>query len=111
MAGEETTTTEPQEAPTILEACRAALGVTDTYYDQEIELAIMAAQIKRQLGGIAQSHAEDTADPLVRVAIITFVKATVGNDNPDAERYMACFDSYVVHMKLTARYTTEADDG
>ena len=93
------------ETPTMLEAARAALGVTDTYFDMEIELAIAAAQIKMQLGGVSQSAAEDTDDALVRVAIIAFVKGTVGNDNPDAERYLESFESMVTQMKLTTRYT------
>ena len=94
----------------MLEAARAALGVTDTNFDTEIELAIAAAQIKMQLGGVATSAAENTADALVRVAIIAFVKGTVGNDNPDAERYLESFESMVTQMKLTARYAQEATD-
>lgn len=99
------------ETPTILEACRAALGVTDTYFDAEIELAIAAAQVKMALSGVSESAAQDTDDALVRIAIIAFVKATVGNDNPDAERYMASFDDLCIHMKLTARYAGEVADG
>ena len=99
------------EELTVLEAARAALGVTDTYYDMDIELAIEAAKIKMQLAGVSEACATDTGDPLVRVAIIAFVKGTVGNDNPDAERYLESFESMVTQMKLTRRYTQEVEHG
>ena len=63
-----------------------------------------------QLSGVSQSAAEDTDDALVRVAIIAFVKGTVGNDNPDAERYLESFESMVTQMKLTTRYAQEATE-
>ena len=94
---------------TCLVACRDALGVTSDYYDDEISLAIEAAKLKMTLGGVSEGKAQDDSDPLVRVAIIAFVKATVGNDNPDAQRYMESFESYVTHMKLTRRYTQESE--
>lgn len=92
------------ESPSILDACRAALGVTDTYFDDEISLNIAAARIKMRNGGVLASKANDDSDELVRVAIIAFVKGMVGNDNPDAERYLESFESIVCQMKLTSEY-------
>lgn len=104
-----------ETAQTILEACRGALGVTDTHYDSEIEDAIAAAQIKMQIGGVRKAKAEDTSDALVRMAIKTYVCGTVGLDNPDAERYLASFESMVTQMKMTSDYGDyggdEVDDG
>lgn len=91
-----------------LSECRAALGVTDTYFDGQITLAIAAARVKMQLGGVSATKAEDDSDPLVMVAIIAYVKGTVGNDNPDAERYLESFESMVTQMKLTDAYSKEA---
>lgn len=99
---------------TILEACRAALGVTDTHFDADIEDAIAAAMIKMQLGGVRRAKARDASDSLVRMAIKTYVCGTVGLDNPDAERYLASFESMVTQMKLTSDYgdyDEEVDDG
>ena len=92
-----------------LAECRAALGVTDSYFDGQINLAISAARIKMQLGGVSESKANDDSDPLVMVAIIAYVKGTVGNDNPDAKRYLDCFESMVCQMKSTDAYRDKAD--
>ena len=91
-----------------LTECRAALGVTDTYFNSQIELAIAAARVKMRLGGVSEAKSNDDSDPLVLVAIIAYVKSTVGNDNPDAERYMESFESMVTQMKLTDSYSKEA---
>ena len=91
-----------------LAECRAALGITDTYFDGQINLAIAAARIKMQLGGVSEAKANDDTDPLVMVAIIAYVKGTVGNDNPDAERYLNSFESMVTQMKSTDAYRLEA---
>ena len=90
-----------------LEECRAALGVTDRYFDGQIKLAIEAARVKMQLGGVSAAKSADDSDPLVMVAIIAYVKGTVGNDNPDAERYLESFESMVTQMKLTDSYSKE----
>ena len=91
-------------SPTILDACRAALGVTDTYFDDEISLNIAAARIKMRNGGVLEEKTLDDTDELVRVAIIAYVKGMVGNDNPDTERYLECFEGMVCQMKLTREY-------
>ena len=90
-----------------LSECRAALGVTDDYFDSQIRLAIAAARVKMQLGGVSVTKSNDSSDPLVMVAIIAYVKGTVGNDNPDAERYLESFESMVTQMKLTDSYSKE----
>lgn len=92
-----------------LTECRAALGVTDSYFDGQIELNIAAARQKMQLGGVSATKASDDEDPMVLVAIIAYVKGTTGNDNPDAERYLASFESMVTQMKLTDTYSKEAE--
>lgn len=92
-----------------LTECRAALGITDTYFDSQIELAIEAARIKMQLGGVSAAKAADDGDALVLVAIIAFVKGTIGNDNPDAERYLESFESIVSQLKMTNAYSEEVD--
>lgn len=92
----------------VLAEARAALGVTDTYFDGQINLAIAAARQKMQLGGVSAEKANDDEDPLVVVAIIAYVKGTVGNDNPDAERYLESFESMVTQMKCTDAYRSGA---
>ena len=93
-----------------LSECRAAIGVTEDAFDGQIQLAIAAARQKMQLGGVSETKANDNTDSLVMVAIICYVKGTVGNDNPDAPRYLESFESRVTQMKCTDAYTKEATD-
>ena len=90
-----------------LSECRAALGITDTYFDEQIELSVAAARAKMRLGGVSATKSNDDADPLVMIAIIAYVKGTIGNDNPDADRYLESFESMVTQMKLTDAYAKE----
>lgn len=85
----------------ILEECRAALGLTDGYFDDQIALLIEAARVKMIRGGVPEATANDDTNALVIVCIICFVKAMIGNDNPDAEKYMASFDSMVSLLKMS----------
>ena len=85
----------------ILEECRAALGLTDGYFDDQIALLIEAARATMVRGGVPEEKAQDDGDALVIVCITCFVKAMIGNDNPDAEKYMASFDSMVSLLKMS----------
>jgi len=84
-----------------LSECRAALGLTDGYFDDQIALLIEAARAKMVRGGVPEEKAQDDGDALVIVCITCFVKAMIGNDNPDAEKYMASFDSMVSLLKMS----------
>ena len=94
----------------VLTECRAALGVTDDYFDNQISLNIAAARRKMCIGGVSEAKSNDDEDPLVLVAIITYVKAVTGNDNPYAERFLESFESLVTQMKLTDCYGKSDDD-
>lgn len=84
-----------------LSECRAALGLTDGYFDDQIALLIEAARKAMWRGGVPEDKTNDDADPMVIVCITCFVKAMIGNDNPDAEKYMASFDSMVSLLKMS----------
>lgn len=85
----------------ILDECRAALGLTDSYFDDQITLLIAAARAKMARGGVPETKANDEDDALVTVCITCFVKAMIGNDNPDAERYLAAFEAIVSQLKMS----------
>lgn len=84
-----------------LDECRAALGLTDAYFDEQIKLLISAARAKMVRGGVPDDKAADDSDALVIVCITCFVKAMIGNDNPDAGRYMESFESMVSQLKMS----------
>ena len=88
-------------ARNVLNECRAELGVTDAYFDDQIELLIAAARAKMVRGGVPKSKANDDDDALVVVCIICYVKAMIGNDNPDAERYLESFEAIVSQLKMS----------
>ena len=91
----------------VLQECRDALGLTDEFFDNQISRTILAARIKMQLGGVSAAKATDDSDPLIIQAIICYVKGMVGNDNPDAERYLESFESIVTQMKNIDAYSKE----
>lgn len=92
----------------ILESCRSALRLLGSRdFDEEILDLIEAARAKMRAGGVRAEVASDDADPLVRVAIKCYVKGAFGMDNPDAERYMASFESMVAQMASAGEWRAE----
>jgi hypothetical protein len=55
---------------------------------------------------VLKTKAADDTDPLVRVAIITYVKANWGIDNPDADRYMQAYLAMERDLMDTTEYTS-----
>lgn len=94
---------------TILEYCKLTLRISSSAYDEQIQTLIEAARLKMQAGGVLASKAADDADPLVRLAIATFVCSTFGLDNPDAERLGISFESIVTQLKGTSEYGQVAE--
>lgn len=66
-----------------LTMCREALRIKSNAFDDEILDLIAAAIADLALVGITK--AEDVHDPLIKMAIKTYVKANFGWDNPDKE--------------------------
>lgn len=90
----------------ILIATRQALRLSSTSYDDEISTLIAAARADMVLSGVLKTKAADDTDPLVRVAIITYVKANWGIDNPDADRYMQAYLAMERDLMDTTEYTS-----
>ncbi|MFA6690050.1 MAG: head-tail connector protein [Sphaerochaetaceae bacterium] len=101
-------------AADILSACRTSLRITATDYDDEISTLISAAKADLKRGGITSDKAASDSDPLVRVAIISYVKASFGLDNDEADRYAKVYQSMLSAMKCSSDYgqsLTVAQDG
>lgn len=88
----------------ITEAARAALRITSTAFDGEIETLIEAAKIAMVNSGVLPELAADESNAAVRLAILVFVKANFGLDNPEADRLQSSFDSMVTQLKMTQSY-------
>ena len=87
----------------ILSACRSALRITATDYDDEIQTLISASEADLVRGGVIAASAVDT-DPLVRTAVICYVKGMFGMDNDEADRYMAAYQSMLSALKCSSGY-------
>jgi hypothetical protein len=82
-------------------ALRIAAATTD--FDGEITGLINAALADLRLAGLAL---EDTDEPLLKQAVITYCKAKFGYDNPDADRFQLSYDLLKAHLTLAEDYTT-----
>lgn len=87
----------------ILPAVRTSLRITSTDYDDEISTLVAAAKADLKRGGVLLAKVDDT-DPMIRVAIICYVKSAFGIDNDEAERYAAAYQSMLSALKLSADY-------
>lgn len=89
----------------ILTEVKLALRITSTAYDDEIETIIDAAADDLLMSGLASSAlAAATPDPLVKRAVVLYAKAEFGQDNPDAEKYMASYRQVVSRLVMSAEY-------
>ena len=92
----------------LLNAARLAVRANRTsVFDNEIKDLISAARAELTEIGILPSKAYDDADPLTRRAVILYVKAEFGLDNPDAQRYRESFDLLKRHLALASDYISE----
>jgi uncharacterized phage protein (predicted DNA packaging) len=84
---------------------KIALRITNSAYDVEITDLIAAARQDLILSGVLPVKANSNTDALIKRAIVTYVKAHFGYDNPDAERLMMAYDRLKTHLTLAGDYT------
>lgn len=91
----------------ILNDVKVALRIaaTTTAFDGEVGDLIEAAKDDLQLAGIIS---DDTTDPLIKRAVITYCKAYFGYDNPDADRFIKAYEMLKMHLTLAEGYVTYA---
>ena len=99
--------TETGTALTLLEKAKNAIGVTDTEYDDEITDLIAAAKQDLHISGNTQKDAEE--DPLIRRAIITYVKANFGAPE-NYQQLLASYEMQKAQMMYATGYTTWGDE-
>ena len=91
-----------------LESVRLSVRNTSTAFDSEITDLINAARADLLLGGIKAAKVEDESDALIKRAIVCYVKAEFGLDNPDAAKYRDSYEMLKRHLQLSNEYTKEA---
>ncbi len=87
-----------------LAAFRSSLRITSTDFDGEIADLIRAAREDLALGGVLPERARDEADPLIKRAVASYVKAEFGLDNEDADKYRAAYDRLKVSLAMASDY-------
>lgn len=87
-----------------LAAFRQCLRITSAAFDGEIVDLIRAAREDLALVGVLPERARDEADPLIKRAIMNYLKAEFGLDNADADRYRAAYDRLKVSLALAGHY-------
>jgi hypothetical protein len=88
---------------TFLADVKKVLRISSSAFDTEISNLISAAEEDLKIFSIVPEKVVDT-DPLVRNAIITYVKAQFGWDNPDSEKLMASYASQKSALALVRKY-------
>ena len=86
----------------ILSAAKLALRITTTAFDSEIEDLINAALIDLRQAGIVNF---DTNDPMIRRAVITFVRLNFGAPD-DYDRLKRSYDEQKGQLGMATGYTT-----
>lgn len=86
----------------ILDAVKMALRIVTDAFDTELNDLIVAALYDMTLAGISN---QDTSDPLVRRAIITYCRLNFGQPD-DYDRLKRSYDEQKAQMGMATGYTT-----
>lgn len=92
----------------MLVAIRNALRIKNTVFDEEITDLINACKLDLSISGI---KIIDDADPLIKQAVKTYVKANFGLDNKDGEKYMESYEAIKRHLALCGDYNVIPEEG
>jgi uncharacterized phage protein (predicted DNA packaging) len=87
----------------LLNDVKLSLRISNTAYDTEITDLIAAAAMDLELTGV-DGDTIDSQDLLIKRAIMLYVKANFGYNNPDAERLQKSYDMLKAHLSLSEEY-------
>ena len=94
---------------TLLSDVKTALRVSSDVLDTDINVLIKAALADLKLVGIdGATVTEDTTDPLIQRAVITFCRAFFGQPD-DYEKMRASYDEQKAQLWMATNYTTWGD--
>lgn len=89
---------------TILDDVKATLRVDGDDHDGELSDLIAAAQADLTLSGVDGQKAHDETDPLIKRAIIAYVRTHFEWDHPNVERMQTAYDMIKAHLSLSGDY-------
>ncbi|PGQ56098.1 DNA-packaging protein [Bacillus thuringiensis] len=88
----------------MLDVVKKAVRVSHDALDDELEDLIEASRYDLKLSGVSHLKANDDNDPLIKRAIITYVKANFISDAREAERFLASYNMLKNHLTLAGDY-------
>ena len=86
----------------MLQAVKLALRIVTDSFDAELTDLINAALVDLRLAGISN---QDTDDPLIRRAVITYCRLNFGQPD-DYDRLKKSYDEQKAQMGMATGYTT-----
>jgi len=88
----------------LLDDAKLAIRMKSNTFDTEITDLLEAARLELIQAGISSEIAKKDDDPLIKRALITYVKANFGFDNPDYEKFAESFISQKRALSLSGDY-------
>ena len=92
-------------APTIMEAVKMALRVMTDAFNDELDELILAALADMRIAGVTS---QDTADPIIRRAVVTYCRLHFGEPD-EYERLKASYDEQKAQLSMATGYTEWTD--
>lgn len=93
----------------MLEAAKRAVRIQNAAFNEEITDLIAAARQDLIQSGVSSVMAKKDDDPLIKRAVILYVKANFGYDNPDADRFQNSYTMLKQHLSLAGDYNGQVE--
>lgn len=90
----------------MLEEAKTALRITVTDFDTEVQGLIEAAKADLGIAGVIL---DSDTDPLIRRAVITYVRCNFGSPD-DYDRLKASYDEQKAQLQMATGYTDWGDE-
>lgn len=88
----------------LLEKVKLSARISGDAFDEDVQDMIDSAREELVQSGVDRDVAESDNDPLITIAIKSYVKANFGIDSPNAYRFRSSFESIKRHLSMAGDY-------